>query len=253
MMMPAQRPIEGSFERTLKVTGAVDLEVSISSGAIKIQPGAGDSVRITAHLTSYVSWPVTDATIEARIRQIEKTPPVEQDGNTVGIGRFADPNLSRHISISYDVTVPADTKVTARTESASVAVGAVKGSVSVNSASGSIQVDGAASLEAHASSGAITARAIAGRVSARSEAGSIVVEGRPAGPWSIDAASGSVTVTIPADAAFDLEARSSVGSVSSAHPVTMAGGIERNRLSGKVRAGGPLVKISTAAGSIQIR
>jgi hypothetical protein len=280
---------EGSFERTLAVTGAVDLSVQAGSGRIRVQPGTAGAVRVAARLRAGNSW-FAGSDVEARIRKIEQNPPIEQQGNTIRIGRFADEDLARDISISYDVTVPADAKVTARNGSGSIVIGAVKGAVDAANGSGGIEVDGAASLEAHTGSGSIHATSIGGPLSARSGSGSITVaqtgsgevsvsagsgsvsitgvngparistgsggidvEGRPAGPWSVNAASGSVTVVLPPDAAFDVDAHSSSGSVSSAHPVTMMGTMERHRLEGKVRGGGSLVRISTASGSIRIR
>lgn len=280
---------EGSFDRTLKVTGAVDLSVQGGSGRIRVQPGAAGSVRVEARLRAGNGWFVR-GDVEGRLRKIEQNPPIEQQGNTIRIGRFADPELARDISISYDVTVPADTKVAARCGSGSIIIGAVKGAVEASNGSGGIEVGGAASLEARTGSGSIRAEAIAGPLSAHSGSGGITVnqsgpgevsvsagsgsvrvsgvngpahistgsggidvEGRPAGPWTVSAASGSVTVAMPPDAAFDVDAHSSSGSVSSTHPVTMTGTIERHRLMGKVRGGGPIVKVSTSSGSIRIR
>ena len=280
---------EGSFERTLKVTGAVDLNVQAGSGRIRVQPGVAGTVQVSARIRAGNGW-FASSDVEARIRKIEQNPPIEQQGNTIRIGHFADQDLARDISISYDVTVPADAKVTARSGSGTIVIGSVKGAVDASNGSGGIEVDGAASLEAHTGSGSIRATAIAGPLSAHSGSGGITVtetgsgevnvsagsgsvrvtgvngparistgsggidiEGRPAGPWSVNAASGSVEVALPPDAAFDLDARSSSGGVSSAHPVTMVGEVERHRLAGKVRGGGPLVKVSTASGSIRIR
>ncbi len=280
---------EGSFERTLKVTGAVDLSVQAGSGRIRVQPGTAGTVQISARLRADNSW-FAASDVEARIRKIEQNPPIEQQGNTIRVGRFADQELARNISISYDVTVPADAKVTARSGSGSIVIGAVTGAVDASSGSGGIDVAGAASLEAHTGSGSIRAMAIAGPLSAHSGSGGITVtetgsgevsvsagsgsvrvtgvngparistgsggidvQGRPTGPWSVNAASGSVDVAMPPDAAFDVDAHSSSGSVSSSHPVTMVGTIEKHGLTGKVRGGGPLVKVSTASGSIRIR
>jgi hypothetical protein len=140
----AQGP-EGAFERTLKVTGAVDLEVQSGSGSIKVEPGAAGSVRVAARLKAGNSW-LAGSDVEKRIRQIEQKPPIEQQGNVIRIGRFADEDLSRNISISYEVTVPAATKLAAHTGSGSIAIGAIN--CWVKSGSGSVKVEGAASSEA---------------------------------------------------------------------------------------------------------
>jgi hypothetical protein len=282
---------EGKFDRTLKVTGTVDLSVQTGSGSIQVVTGAGGAVRVAARLKAD-DWWGSGSDAEQRIRKIEQNPPIEQQGNLIRIGRFADEDLANHISISYELTVPADTKVTGHSGSGSITVGAVKGAVSANSGSGSIRVDGAASLDAHTGSGSIHASGIAGAVSANSGSGSITVsqtgsgevsvsaasgsvslsgingpakvssasggieiEGRPAAPWTLHCSSGSVTLTLPPDAAFDLDARSSSGSISSAYPVTMTvtGTVDKHHIEGKVKGGGPLVKVSTSSGSVRIR
>jgi hypothetical protein len=300
---------EGSFERTLKVTGAVDLEVQSGSGQIRVHPGAPGTVHVAARLRADGSW-LAGSDVEKRIRQIEQNPPIEQQGNVIRIGRFVDDDVPRNISISYEVTVPADARLGARTGSGGIEIGEVKGPVDVKSGSGSItigrvggsvvastgsggiRVEGAASLEARTGSGSIRATAVAGPTTAtsgsgsitiaqsgkgdvtvsaasggitltgvdgaaraNSSSGSITIDGRPAGPWSLRASSGGVTVTVPPDAAFDLDARTSSGSIDSVHPVTttVTGKIDRRRVEGKVRSGGPLVQVSCSSGSIRIR
>jgi Putative adhesin len=206
----AQGP-EGAFERTLTVTGAVDLDVQSGSGAIRVEPGASGTVRVAARLKAGNAW-LAGSDVEKRIRQIEQNPPVEQQGNTIRIGRFADDDLARNISITYEVTVPPDTKLAAHTGSGSIAVGAIKGpadvksgsgsvtvgrvggSVSASTGSGSIKVEGAASLEASTGSGAITAMAVAGPTKASSGSGSIVVTQAGKGDVNVSASSGGITL-----------------------------------------------------------
>jgi hypothetical protein len=83
--------------------------------------------------------------------------------------------------------------------------------------------------------------------------GSIVVEGRPSAAWSIHSSSGGVTLRLPPDAAFDLDARTSSGGINSAHPITMSGSIDRNHLQGKVRGGGAPVEVRSSSGGIRIQ
>jgi hypothetical protein len=297
---------EGSFERSLSVTGAVQLSIRTGSGRIRVQPGSGGTVRITARLRAGTSWFSGDAS--DRIRQIEKNPPVEQNGNSIRVGYFADERLARNISISYDVTVPAETTLNARTGSGGVDIGDLRGAVDASTGSGSIEIGriagrvtvrtgsggitvaGAQGLEARSGSGSITAAEIAGpvvadtgsgslriaqsgkgdvdassssgevvvtgvdgaaRVSASS--GSIVVDGRPTAPWNIHSSSGRVTLRIPQDAAFEIDARASSGRIESSHPVTVSGRIDRQRLQGQVRGGGPLVAVRCSSGGIRIQ
>jgi hypothetical protein len=223
----AGQGLEGAFERTLKVTGAVDLDVASGSGSIRVETGATDSVRVAARLRAGNSW-MASGDVERRIRQIEQNPPVEQQGNAIRIGHFADNDLPRNISISYEVTVPADTKLAARTGSGSIVVGAIKGPAQVKSGSGSvtvgrvggpveastgsgsIKVEGAASLEASTGSGSIDAAAVAGPAKASSGSGSITITQAGKGGVEVSAASGAITLRGVEGAA---RANSSSGSI----------------------------------------
>ena len=206
----AQAP-EGSFDRTLKVVGALDLTVSSGSGSIRVEPGAAGTVRIAARLKGS-SW-LGGGDVEARIRQIEKNPPIEQQGSVVRIGRFPDSDAARNISISYEISVPADTKIEATTGSGgitisaiagpaavksgsgSVTIGRVGGKVEATTGSGSIEVAGAANLEASTGSGSIHATAVAGPTRANSGSGSITIAQTGKGDVDVSAASGGITLT----------------------------------------------------------
>jgi DUF4097 and DUF4098 domain-containing protein YvlB len=179
--------------------------------------------------------------------------------------------------------------VKASSGSGSLEIGRVGGAVTASAGSGSIDVKGAASLDAHTGSGSIRAEAIAGSITAKSGSGSIrigqigpgdvdvsassggvtlvgvngaarvssssgpvSVKGRPAGPWTVRASSGSITVWLPPDASFDLDAWSNSGHVETSHPVTVTGSIERHRIRGRVRNGGPLVEVHASSGSVRI-
>jgi DUF4097 and DUF4098 domain-containing protein YvlB len=302
----AQRK-EGSFDRTLKVSGAVQLTVRSGSGQIRVNPGAPGTVRVVARIQGN-DWIFAAGDLEQRIRAIEQNPPITQQGNAIQIGTFADESMTRDISISYDVTVPAETKLAAKTGSGGIEVGSIQGpldassgsgsidvgrvggAVTVSAGSGSISVDGAGSLNARTGSGSIKATNVAGPTSANSGSGSIrvdqagkgdvdlsagsgsisvsgvdgalrvssasggaTVQGRPAGTWSLRSASGGITVTLPADAAFTLDATANSGPVETVHPVTMSGRIDRHQIRGTVRGGGPLVDIRTSSGGIRIQ
>ena len=77
-------------------------------------------------------------------------------------------------------------------------------------------------------------------------------------PWACaSVGSGNVDVRLPANASFDLQASTSSGSVVVDQPVTMTvqGNLERAHRSveGKVRNGGPVLRIHTGSGDIHIQ
>ena len=59
---------EGSFQRTLAVTGPVNLEVTTGSGSIHVRIGASTQVQVTGHIRG-TSWFGGDP--EDRIKRIE--------------------------------------------------------------------------------------------------------------------------------------------------------------------------------------
>src|SRR5437867_3515300 len=104
----AGTPVEGSFDRTLAVNGPVDLDIRTGSGGIRIDTGAGNTVHVVGRIRAN-NWFNTDPA--GRVREIEAHPPIEQGGNAIRIGQVSDNDLYRNISIEYEVTVPASTRV----------------------------------------------------------------------------------------------------------------------------------------------
>jgi DUF4097 and DUF4098 domain-containing protein YvlB len=111
---------------------------------------------------------------------------------------------------------------------------------------------GKGDLEVSSSSGGVEVTGVDGAARVSASSGSVYVEGRPAGSWDIHSSSGGVTLRVPSDAAFDLDARVGSGRIVSDHPVTVSGSVGRQRLQGKVRGGGSLVQVRTSSGGIRI-
>ena len=105
--IPAFAAQEGHFDRTLTVTGAVDLSIQTGAGNITVRTGDSSKVEVHGTIRTDHSWLNGDAT--ARIHDIETNPPIEQNGNTIRIGHIEDHERMRNISISYEVIVPAET------------------------------------------------------------------------------------------------------------------------------------------------
>src|SRR5215470_8497434 len=94
--LPAFASAEGSFQRDLKVTGPVDLEVSTGSGNISVRTGSSDVVKVTGRIHANEWW---GGSAQEKVRKIEANPPIEQNGNVIRIGHIQDPELRRNISI----------------------------------------------------------------------------------------------------------------------------------------------------------
>src|SRR5688500_6081451 len=124
----------GTFERTLTVDGPVELSVRTGSGDIQIRSGAGDRVQIVGRISAGSSRDGVDAA--ERVRRIEAAPPITQAGNVIRIGDTNnDPNY-RNVSISYELVVPANTRLNAQTGSGNPTSGSVDGAVRPRTRSG---------------------------------------------------------------------------------------------------------------------
>lgn len=286
--LEAQTRAEGMFDRTLAVNGPVTLEIRTGSGSIEIHRGPADSVRVVGRIRAGRSW--LGADVEERVRRIEAAPPIVQDGDTIRVGRAGDDSLFRNVSISYDVTVPMDTRVQSHTGSGGQTISDLAGPVDASTGSGrlllrNIRSDvrastGSGGIEAEAIGGSFVGRAGSGDIDvsqageadisvatgsggigvrgarrslhARAGSGSIELEGRPAGNWDVETGSGGVRIDFPEDSAFELNARTGSGAINMTHPIALVDSRSRNRLRGTVRGGGSRVDLSTGSGSIQI-
>lgn len=303
---PAAAASDGSFKRTLQVTGPVNLDLTTGSGSVSIRPGSSSQVEVTGHIKA-TNWLGGDAS--ERVKRIEANPPIQQSGNDIRIGHISDTELLHNISISYDLVVPAETQlhshtgsgsqsvegirrrieiesgsgslkisdigdtVRAETGSGEIAIDRVKGNVRTKAGSGSIRAtDVAGGFEGHTGSGRITLeqtasgsvhantgsggmelRGVRGSLEAEAGSGTITAEGNPTGAWSVHTGSGNVRLRLAPEAAFDLDAHTSSGSISVNQPVTVQGSMGRKELRGKVRGGGVPVAVETGSGNIDIQ
>lgn len=296
----------GTFDRTLNVSGPVDLDVRSGSGNITIHTGSANTVHVYAKVRARDSW-FSGPSAKEKVQKITSNPPIEQQGNTIRIGRIEDHSLQQNVSIDYDLTVPAQTKVTAQTGSGDqkingvqlplsartgsgnitldqvaearvtsgsgdLKIGSVKGALSAETGSGNIVADGVAgSIVAHSGSGEIEmnqlaagdinvgtgsgnvkVRGVKGSLRAETGSGDIEAEGEIAHDWRLGAGSGNIRLKVPSQASFDLDARTSSGSLKVNHPVTMQGTMSRNHIQGKVGNGGVLLEVHTGSGDIYV-
>lgn len=261
----------GSFDRTLTVTGPVELTIRNGAGDIRVVPGPDGAVRVTARIRAHESL-MAGLTAEERIKRLEANPPVEQkaDGSIL-LGDIKDQALRNNVAIDYDVTVPARTSVRSATGSGDQTVGAVEGpvdisagsgdlvigpittSVTARTGSGDIEIQGAGrDVVARAASGDVRVTGIAGALRAQTASGDIDVDGRPNADWTVTAASGDVTVRMPHDAAFTLDATSQSGGVRMNHALDASARTTRRHAYGTARGGGASVQITTASGTIAV-
>src|SRR5262249_34829341 len=164
----------GHFERTLQVSGAVDLDVTSGSGNITVHSGGNGSVYVSAKIRASNSWLFGSSSAEEKIQRIEKNPPVEQNGNTIHIGRSDDRDLFRNISIDYDITVPAQTKLTSHTGSGDQKISGLQLPLSATTGAGNITLENiAADARVRSGSGELKINSVKGVLNAETGSGNI--------------------------------------------------------------------------------
>jgi hypothetical protein len=104
------------------------------------------------------------------------------------------------------------------------------------------------------SGGGITIENVSGEIDGSTSGGSIrAVLSSPVEKVNLSTSGGGVTVSVPGNAAFDLDAQTSAGGVTSDLPVTVVGKLEHSRLKGPVNGGGKPVVLRTSAGGIHVK
>jgi hypothetical protein len=279
---------QGSFEKTLTVSGPVDLDVLTHSGDVTVRAVSSGSVLIRGKI--YVGNHWLSGNREADVHEIEQHPPIRQDGNKIHID-YVD---MKNISVNYEISVPADTvvrthsgsgdlivegthgnvdaqtgsgdvklanltgEIRLQTGSGNIRARQISGSVKGGTGSGDIEVDETSSgdIDLHTGSGNITARGVQGGFHGETGSGDVTAEGTQSGTWDIRTGSGNVHVRLPASAAFDADISTSSGSIDVGSPIemTVQGRVDdsHRQIHGKVHGGGPLLKVRTGSGDIHI-
>lgn len=185
-------PATGSFDRTLDISGPVVLDLSNVSGNVDINGSADGKVHIHAEVRA------SGFGFESprkRVNEILASPPVEQSGGTVRVGK--DVHGMRNVSISYEIQVPRNTEVETSVVSGSETVRGVRGPVKSNSVSGSVSISGVErDAQVNTVSGSVDVSDVGGDVRAGSISGSVNVSA-PKGDVRAHAVSGVIQVTKP--------------------------------------------------------
>jgi len=280
---------EGTFDRTLSVSGPVTMDLTTGSGSVTVRTGSSNQVVIHGIVRASNDWFGGDA--DSAVRTVESNPPIEQNGNNIRIGYNLSDDIKRHVSITYEVSVPADTALQAHSGSGNIGVEGLRKSVNVNTGSGDVSLrdigpqsnahtgsgsirgqDVSLPFKAHTGSGGVDAtltgngdadvetgsgsvrlRGIKGGLHARTGSGDLSIDGNVQGPWNLHTGSGSVRMALGSSAGFNLSAHTGSGSIHSDLPITVQGTLNRHELKGAVRGGGPDVDVSTGSGDIELR
>lgn len=196
-----------------------------------------------------------------------------------------------NVNLHFEVTVPSQTGVSAKTSGGSIKVSSlqgeqdlrtsggsieateVRGHVAAQTSGGSINVRGVTgdadlgtsgggitvnsltgSLKAGTSGGPIRIEGVTGRAVAHTSGGSIhaaFAKGNNQG-GDLSTSGGSILASLDPAANLDIDASTSGGSVSTDLPLRVQGTISHSKLHGTLGSGGPTLQLRTSGGSIQI-
>jgi DUF4097 and DUF4098 domain-containing protein YvlB len=282
---------EGTFDKTLTVSGPVNLDLTTGSGDVTVRAGGSNQVVVHGRVrSSNDSWFGMGGNSESAVKSVQNNPPIEQNGNSIRIGYNIPEDAKRHVSISYEVTVPADATFQGHSGSGNITVEGVRKGATVSTGSGDVRLkdvggqsnarsgsgeirgqDVALPFTAHTGSGGIEAdltgsgdanvesgsgsvrlRGVKGGLRARTGSGDVSVDGSATSAWNLHTGSGSVRMAL-GSGGVNLNAHTGSGSIHSDLPITVQGSFRRNELKGAVRGGGPDVEVSTGSGDVDIK
>ena len=260
---------ERTFEKTLNVSGSVNLDVLVDAGGIRVIAGPPGVVRIRGIMKPQ-GLAFFVGNVDDHMSVLERNPPIEQTGTTIRAGYVTDKSLLRGLSLRFEIEAPVQASVRARADSGGVRVEGVRGPVDCKTDSGGIEVRDIESevraqadsggvhirhvngpVWARADSGGIEAYDIAGSIDVQTDSGGIRLSQTVAAPVHAEADSGGASLKLARTGGYDIHASSGSGGVS-VSDITVHGAISNKKVEGSIRGGGALVKIHTDSGPVVI-
>lgn len=271
-MGPFASTAEEEVKQTFAVEQAPRVVVEMFNGGVEVIAGV-EQGKVSARVTKRGSG-ATDEEAEADLENV--TVALRKEGNTIYIlaSRREGAPQRGNSGASAVVEVPTGTEldlrssngglnvrglagdVTGKTSNGSVKVNGSKGALKLTSSNGGITVEGGGNkLDLTTSNGAIkVTKARAATVSARTSNGSIHFDGALGeGEHVLHSSNGGVTVTLPADTHFRLDATTSNGRVTCDFPIK-AEDQGKSHLRGTVGdEAATMLKLSSSNASIHVK
>jgi len=186
------------------------------------------------------------------------------------------PKFIKGVSVQYDVTMPKEANLDASSTNGSMNVTGIIGETEARTSNGSVKIiDCEGKLTVKTTNGRVELEEVSGNVGVKTSNGSISaglamidgesefettngsvdvrIEADHSVPLAAHTTNGSITVELPSDFAADVEVNTTNGRIRSDLPITVAGKISKTSLQGELNSGGPLMKLKTTNGNINIR
>ena len=238
---------EATFDRTLTVSGRVELSVSTGSGNIRLTHGTGNQVHIFGRVKAGRGG------FEENVNATAAHPPIEQTGNIIRVGS-RHPTL-HNMSIDYEIQAPENAYLDVSTVSGDVDDDGVGDNAKLNTGSGNIHATGlhggftigtgSGNIYAEQTSqGDVKAETGSGNIELRNLRGGLKAETIETGSGGVDFWAGN--------AALALDAETDSGSIHTDRELAGQESSDRHHVTGKLNGGGPTVKIGSGSGNIRI-
>lgn len=259
----AATTLKESFDQTVPLRAGSEVRLTNVNGRVTFEAWDRGEVRIEAEkqvragdadkarkLMSQIKIEVTPGPAGLRI---DTRIPRHEEG-----GGFIDAMFGNNVSIgvSYRVHVPRRAAVNVLSSNGGIELSGTRGNATLKTSNGGLtvrEVEGEMSLKS--TNGAITVERSAGAVQAETSNGGIHAELTKVYPnraFSLESSNGGVSLSVPRDSRFSVDAETSNGRVASDFPVPgeKAG---RHTLKGNINGGGPKLLIRTSNGGVHIR
>jgi hypothetical protein len=271
-------------EERITVSTPAWLNAGTFGGSVSVSSHERDEILVRIHVRSNGRWlgAGDDAPVEITITDAPDGVEITAEQKRTGLFRSVS-----NVSVSYDILVPTETEVRAKTSGGSVSAYGIARNVSLitsggpvtaeritgdvlaRTSGGSVTVrDVTGDLTARTSGGGIRISNASGKISARTSGGSVrledvagAIEARTSG-GSIDAritqlqdhltlhtSGGSINARLPRETGMDIRAS---GTSVSANLEDLSGNIAQRSIDGTVLDGGIPVSLRTTGGSVRI-
>lgn len=228
----SRRSVSSTETHTFSVGTQPKIMMKNNAGAIRVHPG-GEEYQVVVQATKRRRV-LLGGDIDVRYDQntAKNSISVKASGGWTFIGSQ---------KVDFDITVPRKVDLELKNDAGSITVNGIAGQISCSADAGSVKV---------------TDAWLSGNSKLKTDAGTITFSGAldPRGSYAMSSDAGTVSITLPPNASFRLDAKTDVGSINSDFPLN----IQRDFPGGKARCDVglppyPTLKLRTDVGSINIR
>jgi len=251
---------------TFQVGSAAQLQLSTYNGSVTVTAGDDGPVDVTTTIHGRAGVQDAAASIAASV-QVDYT----QNGSVVSVTveqpKYQPPQTSSGADV--DVTLPRGSSVAVMDSNGRVSVVNVTGSITVKTSNGAVVTREGNGLDLETSNGSVTATDPAGPLTVKTSNGAVTINSANQVTASVESTNGALTfdgslatgshsfttsnaavsLALPSDQAFTIDARTSNGSVSTDFPLTTTS----DSLTGTVGSGSASIKVRTSNGALSVK